>query len=311
VPLKTTKILACLLRLPNNKRADFDLYCMNEGSCLSPHEPKNAWSLGSYNEIALFFLPVSAHLVKLCNVSSDDRVLDVACGTGNTAITARRKGAKVTGIDFTPQMLTQAKAEATLAETYGMKWVEGDAEDLPFEDDSFDVVLSSFGHMFAPHPKVAIREMLRVIEPGGRIAFATWPPEHANGKVFEAMAKHMPPSPPPPVPPSASSSFSSHNHRPLPSPMQWGNPEVVKRRLGSDAINIHFERGVIKKPVLSPNHYWKASSTKGGALIQAIQTIQDPQKIESLRHDILQAILPYLHENVLTLDYLITVATKA
>ena len=281
---------------------------MNDGFDSSLTKPKNAWSLGSYNEIALFFLPVSAHLVKLSDVSSGDRVLDVACGTGNTAITACRKGAKVTGIDITPQMLTQAKAEATLAEADDIKWVEGDAEDLPFEDDSFDVVLSSFGHMFAPQPKAAIREMLRVIEPGGRIAFATWPPEHANGKMFEVMAKHIPPTP---SPPSTLSSFSSNNNIPPPSPMQWGNPEVVKKRLGSDVINIHFERGVIKKPVLSPNHYWETSSTKGGALIHAIQTIKDPQKIESLRNDILQAIVPYLCENILRLDYLITVATKA
>jgi SAM-dependent methyltransferase len=263
--------------------------------------------LGSYNEIALFFLPVSARLVKLCYVSSGDRALDVACGTGNTAITASRKGAKVTGIDITPQMLTQAKAEATLAAAGNIKWVEGDAEGLPFEDGSFDVVLSSFGHMFASQPKAAIREMLRVTKPGGRIAFATWPPEHANGRMFEAMAKHIPPPPPPPH----LSSFSYHNNRPPPSPMQWGNPEVVTKRLGSDVINIHFERGVIKKPVLSPNHYWETSSTKGGALIQAIQTIKDPQKIDSLRNDILQAIVPYLHENILRLDYLITVATKA
>jgi SAM-dependent methyltransferase len=281
---------------------------MNDGFDSSPTKPKNAWSLGSYNEIALFFLPVSAHLVKLCNVSSDDRVLDVACGTGNTAITVSRKGAKVTGIDITPQMLTQAKAEATLAAAGDIKWVEGDAEDLPFEDGSFDVVLSSFGHMFASQPKAAMREMLRVMEPGGRIAFATWPPEHANGKMFEAMAKHVPPIPPP----STLSPFSSHNNMPSPpSPMQWGHPEVVKKRLGSDVRDIHFERGVIKKPVLSPNHYWETSSTKGGALIQAIQTIKDPQKIESLRNDILQAIVPYLCENILRLDYLITVATKA
>ena len=142
---------------------------------------------------SLFFSSCFCPLVKLCNVSSGDRVLDVACGTGKTAITARRNGAKVTGIDFTPQMLTQAKAEATLAEADDTEWIEGDAEDLPFEDSSFDVVLSSFGHMFAPHPKVAIGEMLRVMEPGGRIAFATWPPEHANGKMFEAMAKHIHP----------------------------------------------------------------------------------------------------------------------
>jgi SAM-dependent methyltransferase len=280
--------------------------------CLSQRMP-GVWD--PTTKLLFFFLPVSAHLVKLCNVSSDDRVLDVACGTGNTAITASRKGAKVTGIDITPQMLTQAKAEATLAEAGDIKWVEGDAEDLPFEDDSFDVVLSSFGHMFTPHPKAAILEMLRVTEPGGRIAFATWPPEHANGRMFEAMAKHIPPTPPtpppPPPPPPTLSSFSSHNNRPPPTPMQWGNPEVVKKRLGSDVINIHFERGVIKKPVLSPNHYWETSSTKGGSLVQAIQTIKDPQKIESLRNDILQAIVPYLHENILRLDYLITVATKA
>jgi ubiquinone/menaquinone biosynthesis C-methylase UbiE len=102
-------------------------------------------------------------------------------------------------------MLTQAKAEATLAEADDIKWIEGDAEDLPFEDSSFDVVLSSLGHMFAQHPKVAIGEMLRVMEPGGSIAFATYPPEHANGKMFEAMAKHVPPLSPPPPPPSLSS----------------------------------------------------------------------------------------------------------
>jgi ubiquinone/menaquinone biosynthesis C-methylase UbiE len=102
-------------------------------------------------------------------------------------------------------MLTQAKAEATLAEADDIKWIEVDAEDLPFEDSSFDVVLSSLGHMFAQHPKVAIGEMLRVMEPGGRIAFATWTPEHANGKMFEAMAKHVPPLSPPPPPPSISS----------------------------------------------------------------------------------------------------------
>ena len=85
---------------------------------------KTVWSLGSYNEIALSLLPVSAHLVKLCNISSDNCVLDVACGTGNTTITARRKGAKVTGIDIAPQMLTQAKSEASLAEAGDIEWKE-------------------------------------------------------------------------------------------------------------------------------------------------------------------------------------------
>ncbi len=266
-----------------------------------PQISNSAWSLGSYSEVALFFLPVSAHLVRLCNISANDNVLDVACGTGNTAITAAKtKGAKVTGIDFTPQMLTQAKAEAALAEAKDIKWIEANVEDLPFEDNTFDVALSSFGHMFAPQPDVATREMLRVTKPGGRIAFATWPPEHANGRMFDAMAKYIP-------------NLSSPSNSPIhpPSPMQWGNPDVVKKRLGEKVTGIHFERGAIKKPVLSPNHYWQTASTKGGTLIQAIQKLKDPQKVEVLKKDILQAIVPFIHDNVLRLDYLVTVATKA
>jgi SAM-dependent methyltransferase len=149
---------ACKVYQTIKERVDFDLFYMNDGFDSSLTQSKNAGVWDPTMKLPFFFLPVSAHLVKLYNVSSDDRVLDVACGTGNTAITASRKGAKVTGIDITPQMLTRAKAETTLAEADDIKWVEGDTEDLPFEDVSFDVVLSSFGHMFAPQPKDAIRE---------------------------------------------------------------------------------------------------------------------------------------------------------
>ena len=159
------------------------------------------WSLGSYSDLALFILPVSAHLVRLCNVSPNDSVLDVACGTGNTAITAKRMagGAKVTGVDFTSELLSQAKAEGSLAEVGDIDWKEGNVESLPFEDESFDVVVSSFGHMFAQNPEVAIKEMLRVLKRGGgRVAFATWPAELVNGRLSEVMARHLPPPPPPP-----------------------------------------------------------------------------------------------------------------
>ncbi|MER5174857.1 MAG: methyltransferase domain-containing protein [Candidatus Nitrosocosmicus sp.] len=272
---------------------------MNDDS--STNKPKNVWSLGSYSEFARFALPVSAHLVRLCNISSpDDRVLDVACGTGNTAITARLiTGAKVAGVDFTPELLALAKEEAFLADVQDIEWKEGNVEDLPYEDESFDVVLSSFGHMFAPHPEVAIKEMLRVTKIGGRIVFSTWPSELINGKLFEAMAKHIPSSP--------------DNSTPPPSPMQWGIPEVIQKRLGGSSDNIkdiHFERGVIGIPILSPNHYWKMASTKMGPIINAIQTLKEPQKVESLRNDILKAIGPYIHDNVLRLDYLITRAIK-
>lgn len=253
------------------------------------------WSLGSYGDFALFILPVSAHLVRLCNVSSNDKVLDVACGTGNTAITARgMDGAKVTGVDFTPELLSQAKTEATLAEADGIDWKEYNAEDLPFGGESFDVVVSSFGHMFAQNPEVAIKEMLRVLKRGGRVAFATWPAELVNGKLAEVMARHLP-----------------AQNNPPPSPMQWGIPDVVQNRLGSGVKEIHFERGFVNIPILSPNHYWRMTSTKSGPLIQVIQNLKDAQKVESLKKDVLQAIAPYTHDNMLRLDYLVTMATKA
>lgn len=275
-------------------------------SSLSDIKSNNAWALGSYNEIAVHLLPVSAHLVRLCNISSFDNVLDVACGTGNTAITAKRiAGAKkVTGIDITPEMLVQARQQASIAEVDDIDWKEANVENIPFEDEKFDVVLSSFGHMFALHPQVAINEMLRVTKPGGRIAFSTWPAELVNGKLFDMIAKYITSS----SPSSASSNSSSA------SPSQWGIPQVIEKRLAEDSNfkvkDIHFERGVINKPVLSPNHSWMTSITKGGPMIHAIQTINDPKKIEALRQDVLKVITPYINDNVLRLDYLITRATK-
>jgi ubiquinone/menaquinone biosynthesis C-methylase UbiE len=204
------------------------------------------------------------------------------------------KGAKVTGVDFTPELLSQAKAESTLAKVDDIEWKEGNAENLPFEDESFDVVLSSFGHMFAQNPEVAIKEMLRVLKRDGRVAFATWPAELVNGKLSGVMARHIPSTP----------------NDPQPSPMQWGIPSIVQMRLGPDVKDIHFERRFVSIPILSPNHYWKMASSKSGPLIQAIQTLKDPQKVESLKKDVLQAIAPYTQDNMLRLDYLITMAIK-
>src|SRR5437762_5497353 len=118
--------------------------------------------------------PTAARLAKFAGVQSGQRVLDVACGTGVVAITAARIGANVTGLDLTPELLERARENSGVAEV-DVDWHEGDVEALPFPDGAFDVVLSQFGHMFAPRPEVAIREMLRVLKPGGTIAFSTWP----------------------------------------------------------------------------------------------------------------------------------------
>jgi SAM-dependent methyltransferase len=272
----------------------------NPDSLSATSKSNNLWSLGSYNEIAVHLLPVSAHLVKICNISAADHVLDVACGTGNTAITAKRMtcSKKVTGIDITPELLVQAREQASIAEVAKdeIDWKEANVENLPFEDEVFDVVLSSFGHMFAPHPEIAIKEMLRVTKPRGRIAFSTWPAELINGKLFDIMTKYI-----------TNSSNSSV------SPSQWGIPQVIEKRLVESNFkvkDIHFERGVINKPVLSPNHSWMTSITKGGPMIYAIQMINDPKKIEALRQEVLKTITPYINNNVLRLDYLITRAIR-
>jgi ubiquinone/menaquinone biosynthesis C-methylase UbiE len=116
------------------------------------------------------------------------------CRKWNIAITARRiiRNSKVTSIDFTAEILSQAKEQASIADVGDIEWREANVEDLPFEDEIFDVVLSSFGHMFAPHPEVDIKEIIRVTKRGGCIAFSTWPFGLVNGKLFKAMATHLP-----------------------------------------------------------------------------------------------------------------------
>jgi SAM-dependent methyltransferase len=255
---------------------------------------KATWALGSYGEIANLLPPMSAHLIRAASVHPGERVLDVACGTGITTITANRAGANVVGLDLTPELLARAKEETVLADIIeDIEWKQGDAEDIPFPDNSFDVVFSSLGHMFTPRPTVAAQELIRVTKVGGRIAFTTWPPEHAIGRMFATIAKYIPPAPNSP-----------------PSPMQWGIPEVVRERLGNGVKDLHFERGVVNVPLLSPNHFWQLFSTKYGPMIRAIQTLESA-KVDALRHDLIQAIAPYFYENVLRWDYLLTIAMKS
>src|SRR5258705_6009830 len=125
--------------------------------------------------------PEAARLVNHAAIAPGMRVLDVACGTGVVAITAARLGAMVTALDLTPQLLERAKENARLAQVQ-IEFHEGDVERLPFPDAHFDAVVSQFGHIFAPRPEVAIAEMLRVLKPGGTIAFSTWPPELLVGQ---------------------------------------------------------------------------------------------------------------------------------
>jgi len=256
---------------------------------------ENVWKLGDYRSISTMLPPISAHLVRLLNVQSGESVLDVACGNGNTAITAGRKSAKITGIDITSELLDLAAEEAKIAQVDGITWKEGNAQNLPFEDESFDVVLSTFGHMFAPQPDLVSKEVIRVTKKGGRIGFATWPPELAIGSIFRVNSKYLPKNPDAP-----------------PSPILWGIPEVVKERLNGIS-EIYFERGTAIFPLLSLGHFWEFMSTKYGPLLKTIQLLKNQSsdnQINLFRDDFLRAIDPYVVENSIRLGYLLTVARK-
>jgi len=254
---------------------------------------RETWALGNFAEAATFTTITAGHLVRFAGLSAGARVLDVGCGTGVVAITAARHGASVTGLDLTPELLAQAKAIAPTAGVRGIDWREGDAEKMPFADATFDAVLSQFGHMFAPRPEVVTKEMLRVLKPGGRLAFATWPPEHFTGRAFKLTARYLP-MPEGVVP-----------------PILWGDVAVVQQRLGSAVNDVHFERGVMGIPTLSPEHFVHWQTAKIGPFIRTVRALEkEPAKLAEYRRESMELIAGYMDGNVVRQEYLLTRATK-
>ena len=248
-----------------------------------------------------FFAPLqvyttepAARLVKYAGIEPGQRVLDVACGPGVVAITASRLGAQVTGLDLTPELLDAARENARIAGV-SVDWREGDAEALPFDADTFDVVTSQYGHIFAPRPDVTIAEMLRVLKPGGVIAFSSWPPELYVGRVFALTSRYMPPPPPG-----------------VSSPSQWGDPNIIRERLGDRVRDLRFDRATMIIPILSPAHHREAFEKTSGPVIRLIQLLgaSDPVKLNAFRSEIEALTSEYFADNVLRQDYLMTRAVK-
>lgn len=180
---------------------------------------KSAWMAGDFGQIASFTTQEAADFVERLKIKAGSRVLDVACGTGNTAIPAAKAGAHVTGVDIATNLLEQAKKRAA-DERLQIRFEEGDAEQLPYADQSFDVVVTMFGAMFAPRPELAAAELLRVCKPGGMVAMANWTPQSFVGKTFQATAKLVPP--PPGIAP----------------PVLWGDEATVRQRFGAGAAKV-------------------------------------------------------------------------
>lgn len=184
---------------------------------------KTTWSAGDFGQIARSYESGAADFVADLHITPGLRVLDVACGTGNLAIPAARAGATVTGVDIAPNLVEQARERAK-AEGVRAQFDEGDAEELPYKDESFDLMLTMFGAMFCPRPQRVAMELTRVCRPGGRIVMANWVPTGFIGQVFKATAAHVPP-------PAG-----------MPSPVLWGDEATVRERLRNGIRDVRFRR---------------------------------------------------------------------
>jgi SAM-dependent methyltransferase len=194
------------------------------------------WASGDFAAIGTTLQIAGETLCEAADVRSGDRVLDVACGNGNALLAAARRGARVTGLDFVPELLQRA-AERAWAERADVTLEIGDAERLPFADAAFDVVLSTFGVMFAPDHEQCAREMLRVCAPGGKIALANWTPEGLIGKLLRTVGAHVPPPPG------------------VRSPALWGTEKHLDALFGERASHIRIERKDFMFRYRSADHF--------------------------------------------------------
>lgn len=195
-----------------------------------------AWSSGNYGRIAWITVPLADRLVDAADIQPGSKVLDVATGTGHVALCAARRFCETTGLDYVPGLLEQAKRRAA-AEDLEIEWVEGDAENMQFPDDTFDYTLSAIGAMFAPDQQKVAAELVRVTKPGGIIAMVNWTPTGFLGEMFKTIGRHVPP--PPELKPAA----------------LWGDEEHVRGLFGDNVSSLTTEPGSVILRFLRPEHF--------------------------------------------------------
>ena len=184
---------------------------------------KSMWMAGDYGHVARYLEPGALEFFQSLGIKPGERVLDVGCGAGQLSLPAARAGAEVTGVDIATNLVEQARARA-LAAGQAIRFDEGDAEDLPYADHSFDLVVSLIGAMFAPRPERVTAELLRVCRPGGRIAMGNWTPGGFVGQMFRINGRHVPPPPG------------------LTSPVSWGDEQRVRERFGDRIRELSLTR---------------------------------------------------------------------
>jgi len=228
------------------------------------------WAAGDYDDVvdALGLEPIGRRVVERVGITPHSEVLDVATGTGNAAIPAARTGARVVGLDLVPRLLEAGRRRAQTAGVE-IEWMEGDAEDLPFADASFEVVLSTLGVQFAPRHAVAARELARVCRPGGSIGLANWTREGFIGRFFKTLSPYAPPLPdgvsPPPL---------------------WGDVEHVQSYFAGTGVRLTFERTTVTFERESPAAFIDYMAAAYGPLVKVRQALEAQDRWPELRRDL-------------------------
>lgn len=218
------------------------------------HKQQAAWASGDYAVVGTTLQLVGETLCEAADVRTDERVLDVAAGNGNATLAAARRGAHVVSTDYVGTLLERGRARAE-AERLPVQFEVADAEALPFDDARFDVVLSTFGVMFAPDHGRAAAEMLRVCRPGGRIAMANWTPEGFIGQLFKTVGVHLPP-------PAGAR-----------SPALWGTEAHLSSLFGAGAADIDVQRRHFNLRYRSPAHWIEVFRTWYGPVHKAFAAL--------------------------------------
>ena len=261
---------------------------------------RTLWASGDYPAVAAELIPaLGPRLVQACGIGPGRQVLDVAAGSGNAAIPAAAAGAIVTASDLTPELFDTGR---TIAAQRGVEldWIEADAESMPFADNSFDVVMSCVGAMFAPHHKVTADEMIRVVRPGGTIGMINWTPSGFIGNLFATMKPYAPPPPP-----GAS-----------PAPL-WGDPDHVRELFGDRVTDLTTHREtVLMDHCATPSdfrEYWKRNY--GPTIMTYRFNEDDPEQTAALDSDFLALLEDWNHSTepgrtAYAAEYLVVTATK-
>lgn len=224
---------------------------------------RQTWSTGDFPKMGVELAIVGEHLCEAIPLHAGDRVLDVGTASGNTAISAARRRAMVTGIDLVPELLEHARRRAE-AEGFHIDFREDNAMALSFADGSFDVVLSTFGAIFAPDPEKTASEMARVCRPGGKIAMANWTPDSLLGKLFRLLARYSPPA------------------SRVDAPVEWGEEATLRSRLGPYVENLRIERRAVGLRAQSAEHWVEFMRTHFGPAIEAFAHSNSPAAQEAL-----------------------------